>query len=240
MPVDYDILADVYANSRSADQLVVDELLTHSGITAQSCVLEVGCGTADYLSAVVNATGCNGWGVEPSAGMRAHAPQTERLQLTAGRAEEIPLAADQFDFVFTVNVVHHMADPAAWFHEAYRVLKPGSIVCTVTESHAMIGRRMPLAKYWPAIVEPECARYPTIERLQAEMQSAGFKRVKVREISRRYDVTDAIPFEQQAFSSLLLISPSEFQVGLLQLQADLQREPIAGLSEYACVWGDAG
>jgi hypothetical protein len=37
----------------------------------------------------------------------------DRLQLVAGTAEAIPFATGLFDFLFTVNVVHHMTHVAA-------------------------------------------------------------------------------------------------------------------------------
>ena len=101
MPVDYDAISSAYASSRSANRGVVDELLAHVTLGTESKVLEVGCGTADHIAALIDACGCNGWGVEPSAGMRGHAPTIDRLQLVAGTAEAIPFAAGFFDFIFT-------------------------------------------------------------------------------------------------------------------------------------------
>lgn len=237
MPVDYDAMASGYAGNRSASMCVVDELLSHVALGAESKTLEVGCGTADHIAAVLHATGCRGWGVEPSAGMRRHAPVMDRLQLVAGVAEAIPFAARLFDLVFTVNVVHHMTDLAAYFCEAKRVLKTSGTIYTVTESTEMIRNRNPLARYWPAMVEPEIARYPTVEKLLDLMQQAGFVEPDVHELSMPVSVSDSAPFRQKVFSSLLLISDEEYESGLQRLESDLQNGPVQGHSEYVCLRG---
>ncbi|MBT4864731.1 MAG: methyltransferase domain-containing protein [Planctomycetaceae bacterium] len=237
MPVDYDAISSAYASSRSANRGVVDELLAHVTLGTESKVLEVGCGTADHIAALIDACGCNGWGVEPSAGMRGHAPTIDRLQLVAGTAEAIPFAAGFFDFIFTVNVAHHMQDVAAYFREAKRVLKPDGTLCTVTESTEMIRNRNPLSHYWPATIEPELARYPTVETLLNAMQQAGFSDPASHNIGTPVAIADSNAYRQKAYSSLLLISDAEFETGLKQLESDLQSGPVAGNSEYVCIWG---
>jgi SAM-dependent methyltransferase len=159
----------------------------------------------------------------------------QRLQLVAATAEAIPFADGQFDFVFTVNVAHHMRDVAAYYREARRVLKPGGTLCTVTESIEMIRNRNPLSRYWPATIEPEIARYPTVETLLDAMKQAGLTNTETHNISTPTAVTDATAYRQKAYSSLLLISDTKFGEGLQRLEADLQDGPVNGNSEYVCI-----
>ncbi len=79
----------------------------------------------------------------------------------------------QFDLVFSVDVIHHVSDKAAFYREAARVLQPGGHACTVTDSEEIIRRREVLSGYFPETVEVELARYPRLADLEGWMAEAG-------------------------------------------------------------------
>lgn len=141
--------------------------------------------------------------------------------------------------LFSVNVIHHLADTAAYFRAARRVLQPGGWLCTATDSAAIIRRRQPLAHYWPETVSVDLQRYPPIERLLAQMALAGFAEIAVREIARPFAVTDSAPFRERAYSCLHLIPDEALYDGLRRLERDLERGAVVGQSEFACIWGRA-
>ena len=58
-----------------------------------------------------------------------------------------------------------------------------------------------------------------------------------REIRRRFEVTDATPYRERAFSCLHLIADEEFLSGLRCLEADLGAGSVQGVSGYVCLWG---
>ena len=100
MSTDYDSMANAYARNRTASCGVIDELRNHGGVGPEQRVLEVGCGTASHLVSLINVTGCRGWGVEPSSGMRHLARVHDRLELRAGFAEPLPFEGGFFDLAF--------------------------------------------------------------------------------------------------------------------------------------------
>lgn len=55
--VDYDKLAGYYAQHRKIQPEVFKQLLKQGQIESRSRVLEVGCGTGNYISAIQDATG---------------------------------------------------------------------------------------------------------------------------------------------------------------------------------------
>ncbi len=57
---DYNALASVYARGRQAIGTVVDELCHTAALSAQSTVLEVGCGTGNHIAALVERLECQG------------------------------------------------------------------------------------------------------------------------------------------------------------------------------------
>jgi ubiquinone/menaquinone biosynthesis C-methylase UbiE len=236
--MDYNKLAIEYARHRRVQPEVFKALLAGSGISAASRVLEVGCGTANYLSAIQHAAGCQADGIDPSKEMLHQATLQPRfLSLKTGQAERLDFADRSFDLVFSVDVIHHVHDRVAFYKEAWRILAPGGKACTITDSEWIIRNRVPLSRYFPETVPAELARYPSIPDLTALMEQAGFIGILEEQVEFPYDLTDAAPFREKAFSSLHLLSPEAFEAGLARLEADLRKGPIPCISRYALLWG---
>jgi SAM-dependent methyltransferase len=187
--------------------------------------------------ALINTTGCHGWGIEPSDGMRRHAAFHQRLEVLEGSAERLPFDDDFFSLVFSVNLIHHIVDRLAYFLEAKRVVVPGGMVCTVTDSTEMIRNRKPLSQYWPSTATVDIKRYPTVGSLLDNMSQVGFFDLATREIRIPFSVSDSSLYRDRAFSCLHLISEAEFRQGLARLESDLREGPVNGLGEYVCIWG---
>lgn len=156
--LDYDKLAAEYARHRQLHPQVLRSLLARSGIDATSKILEVGCGTGNYVIALQEAAGCTARGIDPSAEMLAKASgRGAPVILARGRAEELAFSDGFFDLVFSVDVIHHVGDRPAYFREARRILKPGGRICTVTDSEWIIRHRQPLSAYFPPRSRRSCA-----------------------------------------------------------------------------------
>ena len=235
--LDYNKMADTYACHRPASLFVLDELQQGWRVCPESKVLEVGCGTGSYLQALVKTLGCQGWGIDPSRQMINFALSDDSVHFLEGSAEELPFQDGFFDFAFSVDVIHHLRDTMAYFQEALRVLGPGGVTCTVTDSEEIIKNRKPLAQYWPGTVAADLMRYPAISSLRQQMVTAGFKDIEEHEIQRTFEVTDVTPYRERAYSCLHLISEEEFLIGLRHLETDLKASLVQGISEYICLWG---
>lgn len=239
MPLDYDDLAAAYVRNRRIHPGVLRLLVETGRINDASAVLEVGCGTGNYSIALHGATGCRAAGVDPSAQMLATArARSQAIDFRQGRAEALPFAIENFDLIFSVDVIHHLADRAAFFREAVRLLRLGGRLCTVTDSAADIRRRRPLSSHFPETVALELARYPGIETLQAEMAEAGFTPIWSETTEQPYLLTDIQGYRERAYSSLHLLADDAFRRGVALLERDLRDGPIAALSLYTLVWGE--
>jgi ubiquinone/menaquinone biosynthesis C-methylase UbiE len=234
----YDLTAGAYAAHRRIHAGVFRALCERGRLGPESAVLEVGCGTGNYVSALARHTGCAACGLDPSAAMLAHAcTRAEKVTWLLGRAELLGFASQVFTLVFSVDVIHHVSDKSGYFREVARVLRPGGQVCTVTDSEEIIRRREVLSGYFSETVEIELARYPRINQLEAWMAAAGLVELVVVTVEQPYEIGSAQPFRDKAYSSLHLISEEAWQAGLQRLECDLARGPIRGVSRYACVWG---
>jgi ubiquinone/menaquinone biosynthesis C-methylase UbiE len=236
--VDYDRAAGEYVAHRRIHAGVFRQLWQQGRLRPGSRVLEMGCGTGNYASSLAGHTGCMAWGLDPSAGMLAHArAHPERVGWVLGRAERIGLVDGVFDLVFSVDVIHHVADKAALYREATRLLRPGGKVCTVTDSEEIIRRREVLSGYFPETVAVELARYPRLADLEGWMAAAGLASLAAAVVEEPYEIDSAQPFRDRTFSSLHLIAEEAWRTGLERLERDLARGPVRGMSRYACLWG---
>lgn len=235
--MDYNNIADPYARHRKAIPLVLNELQRVCEVSPESRILEVGCGTGNQLTALVKATDCHGWGIDPSDEMLNYAVADEKLHFLPGFAEELPFEDGFFDLVFSINVIHHIQSTIAYFQEVLRVLKPHGIICTATDSERKIRNRKPLADYWPGTVDVDLGRYPSVTTLQQQMDIVGFIDIKDYEIQEPFEVTDIAPYREKAFSCLHLISEEAYLSGLLRLEADLKVGPVQGMIEFILLWG---
>jgi SAM-dependent methyltransferase len=237
--LDYNTLATDYARHRRVHAGVVEELLTVGAVTAAARVLEVGCGTGNYIVALESLTGCAGWGIDPSSQMLAQArPRSERIGWQLGRAERLDFAPASFDMIFSVDVIHHIADRPAFFAEAVRVAAPGGKVCTITDSEWIIRQRQPMSVYFPETVAIELERYPRIESLRAEMEQAGLRCISEHVVELSYALADIQSYRDKAFSALHLIPEEAFRRGVAGMECDLRAGPIPCVSRYLLLWGE--
>ncbi len=236
--IDYDQFAAEYARHRQVHPRVLKGLINSGNISRASSVLEIGCGTGNYILAIHRATGCQGWGVEPSAQMIHQARRrSETICFVEGKAEAPGLPDDRFDLIYTVDVIHHVEDRQQHLREAWRMLRPGGKLCTVTDSGWIIRRRKPLASYFPETVQVDLKRYPSISGLRKMMASAGFEHIHGKTVSFPYELESAQAFRDQVFSCLRLIPVESFRKGLDRMEEDLRLGPIPSISRYFMLWG---
>jgi ubiquinone/menaquinone biosynthesis C-methylase UbiE len=238
MKVDYDTLAQDYAQHRQIQPEVLKSLIQIGELHSTSKVLDVGCGTGNYTVALEKATSCSCWGIEPSEQMLAKARErTQTAHFNRGQAEKLDYSTESFNLVFSVDVIHHVGDRLAYFREAYQILKKGGKVCTVTDSEEIIFRRQPLSVYFPETIEIELQRYPRICDLRTMMIEVGFSSLQEVVAEFAYTLTDIQSYKDKAFSSLHLISTEAFEHGIQHMEQDLLVGPIPCISWYLLLWG---
>lgn len=229
--IDYDKVDRDYARHRQAHPEVLRALCSDGAIAVSSKVLEVGCGTGNYVFAVTTMAGCGSWAIDPSVAMLGHAHRRGiSVQLTAASAEALPFADHHFDLVFSIDVIHHVGDRSAYFEQAHRVLAVDGRLCTVTDSPSIIRSRL-MAQYFPDTVPADMKRYAGVDDLEREMTSAGFGGFIRTVVEAPYLVTDLGPFRDRAYSVLHLIDDGAHCRGLDRMAQDLSKGPIRGMAD---------
>ena len=93
-------------------------------------VLDVAVGTGLVAREAMRIVGSEGRviGIDPSAGMLSRAANALPIGFIRGRAEELPFAADTFDFVSMGYALRHVSDLTATLRQFLSVLRPGGIL----------------------------------------------------------------------------------------------------------------
>lgn len=231
--ISYDKLAEDYARHRGAHPNVLGRLADFCRAPSPARVLEVGCGTGNYVAALAETTSAQCTGLDPSTKMlEAARKKSAAVSWLQGSAERLPFPAARFDFVYSVDVIHHVHDRRAFFSETFRVLADGGWVVTATDSEEIIRQRVPLSRYFPETIEAELQRYPKAGEIPQLLSACGFQKLSAEVVEFAYALSDSAPFERKTFSSLHLIPEGAFNKGLARLKQDLQAGPVACVSRY--------
>ena len=136
LPGRYDRLAEVLSFGQNGRwrRALVDQLVPG----APALVLDVATGTAGVAIQVASGTGAEVVGADLTLDMLRQGQRrvaasglTARIQLTAGRAEQLPFPDGAFDALSFTYLLRYVDDPAATLRELARVVKPGGAVASL-------------------------------------------------------------------------------------------------------------
>lgn len=236
---DYSRVAGSYASHRKHAPEIVNGLVAGGRVGRDTEVLEVGCGTGKYIGRLAR-TAHRATGLDPAREMLAAAAGAPSVGLAVervmGTGEALPFADSRFDLVYTVDVVHNVPDIRALLTEMGRVLRPGGLACTASDTARAEGDGI-IGRFFPETIALDARRYSTTDHLIKEMRAAGFSGVENRPVALTKRVTNVAAFRAKAFSVLTLIDEAAFQAGLKRLESALEDGPVETRVDYALVWG---
>jgi ubiquinone/menaquinone biosynthesis C-methylase UbiE len=177
-------------------------------------VLEVGCGTGHWLSALSDLP-LKLLGIDPSCTMLNRARARARTAtFVCGCAESIPLRPHSFDLIFCVNAFHHFSNPEQFLRDSNQLLrKSGRLAIFGLDPHAP-GIEWYLYDYFAGVKDMDLARYLPHEEIKHLMIESGFQHVtsEPAERIRKTFVGEAVlsdPFLERSSTSQLMVIPEE-------------------------------
>jgi sterol 24-C-methyltransferase len=201
------------------------EMAQRLHLTADSHVLDVGCGIGGPMRAMAAFTGCRVTGINNNAyqirraiDLNAKAGQSARCLARPGDFMRMPFESDAFDAAYAIEATVHAPDLAEVYREIYRVLKPGSLFLTCEwcmtsvfnpedAEHQAIKRAIEIGNGIPSM--------GTAEDVLNVMALAGFERVDAVDEMAHCEV----PWWEPLRPSKPLLSPLDWRRSLALAKA---------------------
>ncbi|MHB1711942.1 MAG: ubiquinone/menaquinone biosynthesis methyltransferase [Acidimicrobiales bacterium] len=167
------------------------------GLPAGSTVLDLACGTGDFLGMLTDAGLCP-FGIDLSWGMLA--ANRSRAPLVQGNATALPVATGAVDGITCGYALRNFTELALAFEELGRVIRPGGRLCILEVAEPergllRVGDRIWFRRVVPLIggllsdgaayryLPRSTAYLPTTDVLRASLNQAGFSSVNRRALS---------------------------------------------------------
>jgi ubiquinone/menaquinone biosynthesis C-methylase UbiE len=194
-------------------------------------ILDLGCGTGNISSQLLEFVSVKSIGVDKSYSMLKKA-KAKALHVLCADAEHImPFRENSFDVVIGAYVIHHLKNRDALIKECFRILDNGSLIFLIS-SHDQIERMHPVIKdFFPKLVELDKKIFPEISELEYFFKTAGFKNIRHEELiirKIRIDLKYLEKVKNKFISTFYLLPETEFNTGVKKLEAFIRniQEPL--------------
>jgi ubiquinone/menaquinone biosynthesis C-methylase UbiE len=196
---------------------------------AVSEILDIGCGTGRYSTALAAHFDAHVIAIDPSEKMLAQARKkaTERVRYERASAESLPLPDASVDMVFMSMVFHHFDDPDQAVRECRRVLRRGGTVCLRAGTIDRSGT-YPYVPFFPRsgailnnVLQTQAAIETTFAR--AEFRAVCHELIRGEAAGSWGAYADKLAL--RADSILAQLSDQEFDVGLAALREHATAAP---------------
>ena len=233
MAVKYDRIGDTYDRTRRADPWIADRLASLLGSVPGASVLDIGCGTGNYTSALAK-RGLTMVGLDLSRSMLAMArAKHPQLPLVCADGAALPFAGGAFAHAVTTLAIHHMADLTAVFSGVRRVVAKGGRYVIFSAFPEQLEAYW-LVHYFPSMMAAAVRACPSRIAVNEALSAAGFRLADLELWDVPSDLADMFLYAgkdrpglyldggfRNGISSFREFASAEVDAGLARLRADL-------------------
>ncbi|HZO15808.1 MAG TPA: class I SAM-dependent methyltransferase [Polyangiaceae bacterium] len=196
-------------------------------VPGQFCVLDVACGTGNYLAAqraVYDDPRITWHGIDASEAMLERARlKLEGCALDCARAEALPFDTASMHYLSNNFAFHHFADKARALDEMRRVLAAGGGL-RITNIAPEYAPQWWAYEYFPQGKLEDQKRFWSVALLRHELEQRGFEvRAEVRITIERLSASEALRQARgRDQSSIAIVDEASFAAGIARLERDAE------------------
>jgi ubiquinone/menaquinone biosynthesis C-methylase UbiE len=197
--------------------------------------LDLACGTGNYLAIQSRAFGADVIfrGIDASEAMLARArTKVEGVELTLGRAEELPYESGSLDYVVTSFAFHHFENKPRALDEVARVTSASGAFRMFNIDPGRM-RGWWIYRFFPAALLEDEKRFWSTELIAYELERRGYEaRAHIDVDLTRQRLADI--WEDAArrdISQLAILDDAEYQEGLSRLRWEMERDGAAVVAD---------
>jgi len=236
MKIQYDDISRTYDKHRSYSKGEIKKIIEFAGINKGMMILDLGCGTGNVSSQLLELIKVDLVGVDISLPM-VEVAKGKSLEVICADADNsyLPFQDNTFDTVILAYVIHQIGILSLLLSECYRVLRNGVLVL-LTSSHQQIELTHPVIKqFFPSLIDIDKTRFPDIPVIDSCLSSAGFTDIKHEEIRIENIPLDSEYVEKvkgKYVSTYHLMPQREFELGVAKLEAFIKNSKQTEFMEW--------
>jgi ubiquinone/menaquinone biosynthesis C-methylase UbiE len=202
----------------------MDVVASHVKDRQIKTILDLGCGTGRFSSALQTHFDADVIGIDPSRKMLAQAEAKQhdhRIRYELGCGESIPIQDRSVDLVFMSMIFHHFSDPAVAARECLRVLRPQGTAFLRAGTRERVGSYAYI-DFFPQSLPILEERLPTGVLVREVFERAGFRSITHEIVTQQIAPSYAAYAEKVAAgadSVLAQLSAHDFDTGMNALRA---------------------
>lgn len=173
-------------------------------------LLDIGCAMGDFLY-LARQAGFDVTGVEVSTSCADYVKNKLGIEVQSGNLLSAQLPSSTYDIVTLWDVMEHLRNPLGTLNEAFRIMRPGGILCFSTGDIDSFYARI-MGRFWHLLTPPQHLFYFSPKSIRQMLDRCGFA---VNQITHpgKYATCDFILFKaRETFG--VVVKPFQMITGL--------------------------
>lgn len=194
-------------------------------------VMEVGCGTAYWIS-IIEKFVKSSIGLDLSSGMlKEGRKSSNNINFVNGNAEWIPLHNKSCDLIYCVNMIHQVSDKTRYITSAFEKLNTDGIFVIIGTDPMDKNDEWFIHKFFDGTYELDNQRFPSWNFLIDKFHEAGFSKLDLQTLeiieSRQVgkEIFDNYFIQKDSGSQLAMLNKYEYQKGINKIKKCVSDNP---------------